>query len=42
LAKIGGNCEIESVAGIGTTVRIKIPLSFLTVFSKQEQKTMAD
>ena len=41
LAKIGGTCQIESVAGVGTTVRIKIPLPFLTVFPKQEQKTMA-
>jgi signal transduction histidine kinase len=39
LAKIGGSCEIESIAGIGTTVRLKIPLAIPTVPSMQEQKT---
>ena len=40
LAKIGGNCHIESLAGIGTTVWIKVPLQFLTIFHTEETKTL--
>ena len=40
LEKIGGGCNIESLVGIGTTVRIEIPLQFLTVFHTEEQKTL--
>jgi signal transduction histidine kinase len=41
LAKLGGTCDIESLVGIGTTVRIEIPLQFLTVFHTEEQKSLA-
>lgn len=39
LEKIGGSCKIESHAGVGTTVRIGLPLQFLTVFQTEERKT---
>jgi len=38
LAKIGGDFEIESLTGVGTTFRIKIPLRHLTVFQTENQQ----
>jgi signal transduction histidine kinase len=39
LAKIGGSCEIEPVAGRGTTVRIQIPLPALSGVRAEEKTT---
>ena len=42
LEQIGGGCTIESLVGIGTTVRIEIPLQCFTVFQTEQQKTFVD
>jgi signal transduction histidine kinase len=42
LERIGGNCQVESVPGIGTTVRIKIPVQCLTVSQTEDQKVVTD
>jgi signal transduction histidine kinase len=38
LEKIGGTCRVESLAGVGTTVRINIPLQSLAVSHTEDQE----
>ncbi len=40
MEKIGGACNIESLVGSGTTVRIEISLQRLTSFQTEQQKTL--
>jgi signal transduction histidine kinase len=40
LEKIGGCCQVESLPGTGTTVRIKIPVPCLTVSRIDDENTV--
>jgi signal transduction histidine kinase len=42
LTKIGGSCQIESRAGIGTTVRIRLPLPLSVAERRAEANTTFD